>query len=168
MNSRSRFTCIASRRSTATEYLFRLRLQNHADVSPIKGGPHPRASSPSPAFSILMIFAPRSPRIWPAYGAATLWPSSTTTRFFNGKPDARVRMRLVIIAAILLIRSGHSEYMLADIREYHVGGYWRGPEQPRLTPFALDVVFARKAKSAKSLHARLGGVPRCLGGEELR
>src|SRR5258706_4828184 len=157
MNSRSRFTCILSRKSAATEYLFRLRLQKHADVLPMKGGPHTRASSPSSAFSILMIFAPRSPRIWPAYGAATLWPSSTTTRFFNGKPAARVR--LVIIPAMLLIGSGHSEYMLADIGEYHVSGYRRSPEQPRFPPFALDVVFAREAKSAKSLHAGFGGVP---------
>src|ERR1019366_10510701 len=32
-----------------------------------------------PIFSILITSAPRSPKIWPANGAATLWPSSITT-----------------------------------------------------------------------------------------
>src|SRR5882762_8758217 len=44
----------------------------------MKGGPHPRASSPPSGFSILITSAPMSPRIMPAIGPATAWPISIT------------------------------------------------------------------------------------------
>src|SRR6516164_10138671 len=84
MSLRSRSRSVSSLRFTTTERLLRLKLWNVADAPAQNGGPQLRASSPS-TFSTLMTSAPRSPRISPAYGAATLCPSSTTVTPSSGR-----------------------------------------------------------------------------------
>src|ERR1017187_2783295 len=74
-----------SRRRATTERLLRFNAWKVAATPSRKGGPHMRASSPS-GFSTFTTSAPRSERIWPAYGAATLWPNSTTTMPASGAP----------------------------------------------------------------------------------
>src|SRR3990172_8985778 len=83
MKSTRRARCAGSRSSHTTERLLRLIAWKVAAAPSRKGGPHLRASSP-PGFSILTTSAPRSPSTSPAQGAATLWPSSTTTMPASG------------------------------------------------------------------------------------
>src|SRR5262245_53872480 len=83
MKSTSLAFCASSLSSQTTERLLRLTELNVAEDPSANGGPQVRASSPC-GFSILITSAPRSPRICPAAGAATLWPSSTTTIPLSG------------------------------------------------------------------------------------
>ena len=56
--------------------------------------------------------------------------------------------------------------MLGDVGKHQVGGNRRDLEQPRFTPFALNVVFARVAKAAMALQAGLSRMPGGLGRQQ--
>src|SRR5215210_959617 len=58
------------------------------------------------------------------------------------------------------IRPRHPQHVLADVREHHIRRHGRGPEQPRLAPFALDVVLAGVSKPAERLQASFTRFPR--------
>ena len=59
-----------------------------------------------------------------------------------------------------LVRSRHAQHMLGDVGEDEIGGDRRDLKQTSLPPFPLDVVFAREAETAMTLHGGLAGMPR--------
>ncbi len=90
MKRRKAARCASFLRSSATECLLRFKVWKITDAPCQKGGPQLRASSPPLGFSIFTTLAPRSPNTWPAKGAATLVPSSTTTIPSSGRAAKRI------------------------------------------------------------------------------
>ena len=55
--------------------------------------------------------------------------------------------------------------MLADKGQHEVVRHRRDPVEAGFAELALDVVFLGEGKPAMGLHAHVGGLPRCFGGE---
>ena len=63
---------------------------------------------------------------------------------------------------------GMPEHVLGDVGEDQVGRDRRDLVQPRLAELALDVVVLGEAEAAVRLHGDVRGLPRRVGGEQLR
>ena len=103
MNRRSAARCASSLRSIAAERLLRLIALKIGAAPRTNGGPQLRASSPPCGFSIFTTSAPRSARICPANGPATLVPISTTTSPLSASAA-------VISTDFLVLRHGAVEF----------------------------------------------------------
>src|SRR5437763_1232255 len=64
------------------------------------------------------------------------------------------------------VRAWHTQHVLAHVGQHQVVVDRRHAVQPRLAEFALDVELDRKAVAAVRIQARVGRVPRRLGGQQ--
>src|SRR5579859_6868816 len=70
-------------------------------------------------------------------------------------------------AAAHSVGARQTEHVFGDVGQDQVGRDRRGAVEPRLAPFALDVVFLGVAEAAMGLQAGLAGIPCRLRGQEL-
>src|SRR2546428_13047364 len=68
----------------------------------------------------------------------------------------------------MLITPRHAEHVLADVGEHEVVVDRRRLVESALAEFALDVVLLGVAEAAVTADARVAGLPRRLGAEDLR